>query len=103
MKACLLLSTALLLTGSLAHAAGDEALARNLITSLGCKGCHSFEGSGGAFGPPLDTIGRQLDAAQIADKLRNPDRSSPDSMMPSYAQLNRDELDALAGFLAARR
>ena len=92
----------MLLFGTTAPGA-DEARARTLINSLGCKGCHLFEGSGGSLGPPLDRIGLRLDSAQISRKLVDPKGTDPQSTMPAFDQLDRDDLETLADFLARQR
>jgi ubiquinol-cytochrome c reductase cytochrome b subunit len=79
--------------------AADEAQARNLINSLGCKGCHSFEGSGGALGPALDGVGKRLDDQQLEAKLLHPKAANPDTLMPSYGHLSKEDLSALVDFL----
>jgi cytochrome c2 len=100
MRILSLLSTLVFLFSLAAPAlAADEAQARNLINSLGCKGCHSFEGSGGALGPALDEVGKRLDENQLEAKLLQPKASNPNSMMPSYGHLSQDNLAALVEFL----
>jgi len=81
----------------------DEARARNLVNSLGCKGCHPFEGSGGSLGSALDRIGRTLSKEQIIRKLVEPKANNPNSMMPGYGQISDADIDALAEYLAARK
>lgn len=83
--------------------AADDARARNLINSLGCKGCHSFEGSGGTLGPALDNIGKRLSEDQIKSKMLSPKASNPASMMPAYGHLSQEDLSALIEFLASQK
>lgn len=104
MRVCCLLLLTLLLLPALTNAAEtDEARARNLINSLGCKGCHSFDGSGANFAPSLDKLGNRLTAAQIKAKLLDPSRGGQESMMPSYSQFDPQQIEILADFLAARQ
>ena len=96
--ACLILAH---LVGTAALAA-EDARARNLINSLGCKGCHLFEGSGGSLGPSLDRVGQRLTADQIREKLIAPRGADSRATMPAYSHLDRDDLEALVDFLARR-
>jgi cytochrome c553 len=83
--------------------AADEAQARNLINALGCKGCHRFEGSGGALGPALDGVGKRLTEKQLEAKFLNPKASNPNSMMPAYTHLEKEDLAALIEFLEQQK
>ncbi len=88
----------LLVLPSLASA--DEATARKLINSLGCKGCHTIEGSGGSIGPNLDKVGSQMAPEAIKQQLLNPKANNPNSIMPSQAHLSADDINALVEFLS---
>jgi len=83
--------------------AADDAKARGLLNSLGCKGCHSFEGSGGTLGPALDGVGKRLNKEQINTKMLDPKSTNPASMMPTYGHLATEDLDALIDFLAEQK
>jgi len=93
----------LLLVAADGHAAEEEARARNLLNSLGCKGCHSFEGSGGSIGPGFDAIGARYSAAQIRDRLLSHGQANPGALMPDYSQFDPDTLEPLVRYLAARK
>ncbi|MDO3377380.1 cytochrome c [Geoalkalibacter halelectricus] len=84
---------------SAASVAAEDARGRELINSLGCKGCHQFEGSGGTLAPALDGTGKRLDAEQIKKQLTEPGSINPNTMMPSYAHLPEDDLQILISFL----
>ena len=84
-------------------AGANEIMARNLILSQGCKGCHLFEGNGGTLGPALDNIGSRMKPAQIRQKLLAPKTSTPKSIMPGFKHLRDDEMKALVDFLASRK
>lgn len=86
-----------------ANASDSEALARQLLNSQGCKGCHLFEGSGGSLGPALDDVGKRLNQEQIATRLQNPKASNANSIMPAFGHLKPEELKALSEFLASRK
>lgn len=104
MKSLSLLCTLLFIAGLASPVfAADDAQARNLINSLGCKGCHSFEGSGGTLGPALDGIGKRLDKDRIKSKMLSPKASNPASMMPAYGHLSQEDLTALIDFLADQK
>lgn len=53
-----------------------------------CTLCHSgpfpLGTPQGNLGPPLDGVGARLSAAQLRQKLINPLRDQPDSLMPAY-------------------
>ncbi len=57
-----------------------------LVRQLGCTGCHEM--GGGAFlgpqkpGPSLRGIGERVDAAYLADRIRDPTRFLPSTRMP---------------------
>lgn len=83
--------------------AADDAKARGLLNSLGCKGCHRFEGSGGTFGPPLDGVGTRLTRSQIEVQMLTPKAANPTSMMPAYGHLTEEDLAALFDFLQSQK
>lgn len=86
-----------------AATADEDHVARELLLTQGCKGCHFFGGNGGTFGPSLDKVGKRLNAGQIERKLVTPKADKPDSIMPDYSHLSDDELKALADYLAGQK
>lgn len=80
-------------------AADSEANARKLLNSLGCKACHSFEGSGSTLAPPLDGIGRRFDRQQLLKRLQEHTDAS-ERFMPDYSTLEPEDMDSLLEFLA---
>lgn len=94
------LTLALAFLSSAAFAA-DSARGRELVNSLGCKGCHKVEGKGGSVGPALDGVGKRLSADQIQKKLLDPKTTNPKSTMPSYKHLPQDDLKAVVGYLSS--
>ncbi|MGC1455111.1 MAG: cytochrome c, partial [Nitrospirota bacterium] len=66
----------------------------------GCMNCHSLNGTGGTFGPALDTIGRMLSREQIEHYIRNPKAVNSKAMMPPQTALSEKEFEEVAGFLA---
>lgn len=89
-------------------ARGDE-----LVTSLGCAGCHrgaevgpSWTGTWGADVELSDGTRVRFDAAYVRSAVRTPDlhrRSGDWVRMPAYGldQLSDDELDDIVAYLRA--
>jgi nitric oxide reductase subunit C len=71
-----------------------------VFQSRGCMNCHSLHGTGGTFGPALDTIGRTLTKEQIEHYTRDPRAVNPKAMMPAQKELSDQEREAVAAFLA---
>ncbi len=90
---------ALALCGT-AFASDNEAKARQLINSLGCKGCHQLDGAGGTLGPGLDKVGERLSADEIRAQMQDPKTKNPASFMPSFAHLPEQDMKLLVEYLA---
>jgi nitric oxide reductase subunit C len=71
-----------------------------VFQSKGCMNCHSLHGSGGTFGPALDTIGRSLSVEEIKRQIRDPKSVDPKSMMPAQTGLSDREVEEVAKFLS---
>ncbi|MGE5809815.1 MAG: c-type cytochrome [Nitrospirota bacterium] len=71
-----------------------------VFQSRGCMNCHSLHGTGGTFGPALDTIGRQLGVEQIEHYIKDPKAANPKAMMPPQTALSEKEIEEVAAFLA---
>jgi nitric oxide reductase subunit C len=71
-----------------------------VFQTRGCMNCHSLHGTGGTFGPVLDTIGQRLTKEQIARYIRNPKAVNPKALMPAQTTLSEKEFDEVAAFLA---
>jgi nitric oxide reductase subunit C len=71
-----------------------------VFQTRGCMNCHALHGTGGTFGPALDTIGRVLSKNQISRYVKNPKSVNPKALMPAQTELSDKELDEVAGFLA---
>lgn len=97
----LLLLSGFITWTSLSHATEMEAM--NLIHIQGCKGCHGLDGKGGTLGPVLDGVGSRLTEEQLKQKLINPKKSKPTSVMPDYRHLSTSELQLLTDYLAHLR
>jgi len=75
-----------------------------LFAENNCLSCHKMEGKGGTTGPDLTHEARRhADIAWQIEHLKDPARVSPGSIMPSYAKLKPEELNALASYLILRK
>lgn len=70
-----------------------------VFQTKGCMNCHSLNGTGGTFGPALDTIGSKLTTEQIEHYINNPKNVNPNAKMPPQTGLNDRERDEVAKFL----
>ncbi len=64
-----------------------------------CALCHSVKGKGGKVGPDLTTIAARMKVKSIREKLENPQKANPKSIMPSTKTLVKADMDALLGYL----
>jgi nitric oxide reductase subunit C len=71
-----------------------------VFQTRGCMNCHSLHGTGGTFGPALDTIGRQFGVEQIEHYIKDPKAVNPKAMMPPQTALSEKEIEEVAAFLA---
>ena len=71
-----------------------------VFQTRGCMNCHSLHGTGGTFGPVLDTIGRKLNREQVEHYIRDPKAVNPKALMPAQTTLSDKEREEVAGFLA---
>jgi mono/diheme cytochrome c family protein len=67
-----------------------------------CYVCHRINGSGGAIGPDLSTVGLRLDASWIVHHLETPGATAPGTTMPQFTLSNQD-IFALAAYLLSLR
>ena len=72
-----------------------------VFQSKGCMNCHSLHGTGGTFGPALDTVGRRMTMEQIEHYVRDPKSVNPKSQMPPQKELSARELEEVAKFLSS--
>ncbi|HXE97133.1 MAG TPA: cytochrome c [Dongiaceae bacterium] len=70
-----------------------------VFQSKGCMNCHSLHGTGGKFGPPLDTIGQKLTEEQIKRYVHDPRSVNTKALMPPQKELSDRELEEVAKFL----
>ena len=79
----------------------SEAIAREVFDSV-CFACHKLHGDGGTVGPDLSRIGAHRDAATIRKIVADPLSAFDESEMPPFEKrLTREQLDALAAYLAS--
>jgi nitric oxide reductase subunit C len=71
-----------------------------VFQTKGCMNCHTLHGTGGTFGPVLDTIGRSLSADQIEQYVKDPKSVNPKAMMPPQKELSDREREEVAKFLS---
>jgi cytochrome c2 len=95
----LLAAAALSLALTAPALAADDARARELINSLGCKGCHQLAGEGGALGPALEGVGSRMKEKDLREQLVNPKAKNPNTMMPAFASLPEKDLKVLVDYL----
>lgn len=64
-----------------------------------CKACHIVKGEGGKLGPELTKVFQKRDETYILTKLKTPEKTNPDTVMPSFEDLSQDEMKSLVDFL----
>jgi nitric oxide reductase subunit C len=72
-----------------------------VFQSKGCMNCHTLHGTGGTFGPALDTVGRRMTMEQIEHYVQDPKSVNPKSQMPPQKELSARELEEVAKFLSS--
>lgn len=71
-----------------------------LFRDAGCTGCHRVEGSGGTTAPALNRGGlKNRGRAWLIEQIRNPGAHNPSTIMPSFAHLPREQVNAMISFL----
>jgi ubiquinol-cytochrome c reductase cytochrome b subunit len=78
----------------------DPAVAggRALYERLGCAGCHRVHGAGGAVGPDLSYVGETRTRDWLIQHFRDPQSTSPGSIMPKLP-LKEQELNDLTAYM----
>jgi nitric oxide reductase subunit C len=74
-----------------------------VFQTKGCMNCHSLHGTGGTFGPALDTVGRRMTTEQIEHYVQDPKSVNPKSQMPPQKELSARELEEVAKFLSSMK
>ena len=94
------------LFGLLATAAAAQSLdkGKEVFTANKCQGCHSINGVGNKKGV-LDDVGARLSEEEIrswivsAPEMATKKNASRKPAMKAYANLSKDDLDALVAYL----
>lgn len=64
-----------------------------------CKACHVVKGEGGKLGPELTKVSQKRDENYIVTKLKAPEKTNPDTVMPSFEDLSGDEFTSIVEYL----
>jgi len=64
-----------------------------------CKACHIINGQGGKLGPELTKVSQKRDENYLVTKLKNPEKTNPDTVMPSFEDLSKEEMQAVVDYL----
>lgn len=75
---------------------------RRVYQESRCFICHQINGTGGAIGPDLSTVGRRLDAGWLVRHLETPRAIAPGTTMPEFTLSNSD-LMAMTAYLLTLR
>jgi len=71
-----------------------------VFQSNGCSGCHKINGQGGAIGPELSgNILKGKGRQWLMDQITNPKSHNPNSIMPPFTNLSKEQLSDLASYL----
>jgi sulfur oxidation c-type cytochrome SoxX len=73
---------------------------KKVFESQGCIACHSVHGKGGSVGPELS--GNTLEGRSrkwLEDQIRNPQSHFPNTVMPPYSSLSKEQVDNLVSYL----
>ena len=73
---------------------------RELFDTVGCMGCHTVHGKGGAVGPNLSyEADRGRSRQWLTTQVRNPKENDPESIMPAYNNLSNEKIKDLVDYL----
>jgi ubiquinol-cytochrome c reductase cytochrome b subunit len=73
---------------------------KQVFLGSGCSGCHKVNGHGGSIGPELSggtLVGK--DRTWLEEQVTNPKSHYPDSIMPSFSSLSKEQLGDLVSYL----
>lgn len=70
-----------------------------VMTRSACRNCHVINGAGNDNAPQLAGIGAKHDKKWLVDHFINPQAFVKDSIMPSFKDLPKEELEAMADYL----
>jgi len=83
----------LITVGAQAESKGEQVFKKK------CAMCHVVMGQGGSIGPELTKVASKLKDKDLKEKLDNPKKTNPTSLMPSFKTLPKAEMDSLLGYL----
>ena len=73
---------------------------KQVFQANGCSGCHKVNGQGGSIGPELSGGTLKGKSRQwLADQVTNPKSHNPNSIMPAFTSLSKDQLGNLVSYL----
>ena len=72
-----------------------------LVKQENCLACHALGDGGESVGPRLEYIGSRRDAAYVAEYLADPQRFTPGTSMPAFAELPAAQRQAIAEFVVS--
>ncbi len=82
---------------------GDPEVGKQLVTSLGCLGCHSVENAkANNHGPELIHMGSKVSRDWLFNWLKDPKHYSPDTRMPNL-RLSDEEANDITSYLMASK
>jgi mono/diheme cytochrome c family protein len=85
---------------SVAHMSESAREGAKLFLSLGCTGCHSVNGIGGAVGPDLSNeLLKGRSRKWLTTQIRNPKANDPKTIMPAFSSLTNQQTNALVDYL----
>lgn len=84
-------------------APANFATAGFVMTRSACRNCHVINGTGNDNAPKLAGIGAKHDKKWLLDHFINPQAFVKDSVMPSFKDLPKAELEAMADYLLAQK
>ena len=65
-----------------------------------CRGCHTVLEKGGLVGPNLSIIGRVRSRAYLEQMIRQPSKTFPGSVMPTFDTFSNRQITSLVEFLS---
>lgn len=74
-----------------------------VMATVGCLGCHTVDGTGGKVGPNLSNEGGKGRTHDwLMAQLRDPRSHFPNTVMPSFASLDKAQREHIVAFLLTR-
>jgi ubiquinol-cytochrome c reductase cytochrome b subunit len=82
----------------------DQERTASLVLGRFCASCHMIDGEGAAAAPDLTRIGAMRDAMFLREWITSPETVDAAATMPAFGEvLTAEEMDAIVGYLAARK